>query len=237
MQAFEVRDFRLVAGGDQLLEAGADQGGGAAAEHDLLAEEVGLRLLGERRFDHSGAGAADALRVGQGVGQGATAGVVLDRDEARRAGALGEHLPHPVPRRLRRDQGHVDFLRRSDLAVADVEPVREHQGVPRLEIRGEVLLVEFGLHRVGRQDHDHLRPRGRGRVAEHLEAVGFGLGGAAAAFTQADDDVDAAVAQVQRVGVSLAAVADHRDGAAVEPGEVRVVVVIELRHLVGFLVW
>ena len=42
---------------------------------------------------------------------------------------------------------------------------------------------------------------------------------------QADDDVDAGVLEVQRVGVALGAVADDRDGLAVEEGEVCVVVV------------
>ena len=42
---------------------------------------------------------------------------------------------------------------------------------------------------------------------------------------QADDDVDARVLEVERVGVALRAVADDRDGLAVEEREVCVVVV------------
>ena len=45
---------------------------------------------------------------------------------------------------------------------------------------------------------------------------GLGEGAALGARREPDDDVDAAVAQVQRVGVALAAVADDRDGLAVE---------------------
>ena len=42
---------------------------------------------------------------------------------------------------------------------------------------------------------------------------------------QADDDVDAGVLEVERVGVALGAVADDGDGLAVEEVEVCVVVV------------
>ena len=45
------------------------------------------------------------------------------------------------------------------------------------------------------------------------------------ALAQADDDVDAGVLEVQRVGVALRAEADDRDGLAVEEREVCVVVV------------
>ena len=65
MQALEVRDLGLVAGLDERVEARLDEVGQAAAEHDLLAEQVGLGLLGERGLDDAGARAADAPRVGQ----------------------------------------------------------------------------------------------------------------------------------------------------------------------------
>ena len=51
VDALEVGDFGLIAGGDEGLEAGLDQGRQAAAEHDLLAEEVGLGLFFIGRFD------------------------------------------------------------------------------------------------------------------------------------------------------------------------------------------
>ena len=64
VEALEVRDLGLVASLDERVESGLDQVGQAAAEHDLLAEEVGLGLLGERRLDDAGARAADAPGVG-----------------------------------------------------------------------------------------------------------------------------------------------------------------------------
>src|SRR5207248_11779653 len=51
-----------------------------------------------------------------------------------------------------------------------------------------------------------------------------------APLVEADHHVDAAVLQVEGVGMALAAVADHRDPLAGERRHVRVVVVIDLRH-------
>ena len=65
VQALEVGDLRLIAGLDQRLEAGLDQRADAAAQDRLLAEEIGLGLLGERRLEDAGARGADALGVRQ----------------------------------------------------------------------------------------------------------------------------------------------------------------------------
>ena len=68
VQAFEVGALGLISGLDQGLEPHLDQGADAAAEDDLLAEEVGLGLLGEGRLEDAAAGAADPLGIGQGQG-------------------------------------------------------------------------------------------------------------------------------------------------------------------------
>jgi hypothetical protein len=60
-----------------------------AAQHDLLAEEVGLGLLRERRLDDAGAGAADGVGVGERQLLGLPGGVLLDGDQRRHAAALG----------------------------------------------------------------------------------------------------------------------------------------------------
>ena len=65
VEALVVRDLGLVAGRDEGLEAGADQLGRAAAEDGLLAEEVGLGLLAERRLEDPRAAGADPDRVGE----------------------------------------------------------------------------------------------------------------------------------------------------------------------------
>ena len=83
VEDFEVGELGLVAGFDEGFEACLDEGGGAAAEDGLLAEEVGFGLFGEGGLEDAGAGAADALGVAEGEGEGGAAGVLLDGDEAR----------------------------------------------------------------------------------------------------------------------------------------------------------
>src|SRR5581483_12104697 len=63
VQALEIGEAGVVAGLDEGLEAGPDELGGAPAEDRLLAEEVRLALLLERRLDDPGPAAADSARV------------------------------------------------------------------------------------------------------------------------------------------------------------------------------
>ena len=83
VQALEVGHLGVIAGLDERLEAGLDELGGAAAEHRLLAEQVGLGLVLEARLDHAAARAADALGVGQRQRARVAGGVLLDGDQAR----------------------------------------------------------------------------------------------------------------------------------------------------------
>ena len=54
--------------------------------------------------------------------------------------------------------------------------------------------------------------------ASAVEAVGLRLGSGRAAGAQADDDVEAGIAQVERVRAALAAVADDGDAFAASSG-------------------
>src|SRR5438105_257062 len=211
VEALVVGDLGLVARLDERLEPGLDQRGGAAAEDGLLAEEVALGLLGERRLEQADAPAADRGAVGDGEVERVTACVLVHGDESRGAGAGLVELAHTVAGRLRRD--HHDVVPRGgdDAAEVDVEAVREEERSAWLEIRLDLGLVDALLHVVGEQDGDDLR------AACRLADVGDGEPGLlrrlprGASGTEADLDLDAGVAQVERVRVALAAVADHSD--------------------------
>ena len=88
VQALEVGHLRRVAGLHQRLEAGADQLDQAAAQHGLLAEQVGLALLPEGGLDDARAAAADGRGIGQEEVVRVAALVLVDRDQARHAAAL-----------------------------------------------------------------------------------------------------------------------------------------------------
>ena len=91
-----------------------------------------------------------------------------------------------------------------DVAEADVEAVREGQGLAGGQLGLDVVGVDRALVLVGRQDHDEVgHSAGVGDVVDR-EALVLGLGDGLGAFLQADDDLNAGVAQVQRVGVALA---------------------------------
>ena len=92
VDALVVGDLGLVARVDEDLEAGLHQRGDAAAEDGLLAEEVALGLLGERRLDHPRAAAADRGAVGERQVERAPARVLRDGDERRGARAGLEQL-------------------------------------------------------------------------------------------------------------------------------------------------
>lgn len=110
------------------------------------------------------------------------------------------------------------------------ETVREEKLRLGLHIRHHLILEDIGLHVVGHEEHDKIGDLGRLRHRVDLKSVGLGLRLRLASLVQRDDRFDAAVAQVLRMGVSLAAVADDRHRLAVQKFEVRVAVVINLCH-------
>ena len=225
VQALEVGQPRVVARVDERLVARADQLGDAAAEHCLLAEEVGLRLVLEARLDHAAAGAADALGVGEREVLGRARRVLGDRDQAGHAGALEVLAADEVAGALGGDQRHVDLRRGLDLAVVDREAVAEEQRVAGRDPVGDLLAVDLAVLLVGQQDHHDVAARGGLGDVEHLQPVCLGLLDRARVGAQSYDDADARVLEVLRVGVALRAVPDDGDGLAVEEREVRVVVV------------
>src|SRR5450830_425360 len=230
VQHLEVRDLGLVAGLGQRLEAVLDELGDAAAQDRLLAEQVGLGLLGEGGLDTGRAQATDRLGVGECEWPGATGGVFLDRHQHRDAAAIDVLTTNQVTRTLRCDHRDVDAVGRRDVPEPDVEAVREEQCLAGRQARLDRLGVDRALDRVRHQHHDDVGlGRSLGR-SDDAQALVLGLDPRGAPLRQADADVDNRVAQVQRVRMPLTAVADDRDLAAGDDREVGVVLVEELCH-------
>src|SRR5437763_3341992 len=108
VQALEVRRLRLVAGAHEGLEAGLDEFDDAAAQHYLLAEQIGLRLLLESRLEHACPGGADGVSVGEGGLLGLARRVLGHGDERGHPAAALELAPYQVARALGRDHADVD---------------------------------------------------------------------------------------------------------------------------------
>lgn len=106
----------------------------------------------------------------------------------------------------------------------------EADGLPGREV-GKNFAVNFGLHIVAHQEHDHLRRGGGFFDGSHFQAVGGGPLPALAALVEAHHYLDAAVLQVLGMGVPLAAVAEHGNFLLLDQVEIHILVVVNLEHL------
>ena len=248
VDALEIGVLRLIARLHQRIKARLHQRGHAAAEDALLAEQVGLGLLAEGRLEDAGARAADARRIRQRVILRLAGSVLIDGDEVGHALALQILAADGVTRALRRDHHHVDVLRRLDAAEVDVEAVRKREDHAGAQIRLDVLVVHRRLLLVVDEDHDHVGDLGGLGRGHNGQPGRLGLLPALAAFIQRDDHVAAGIAQVERVRVSLRAVADDGNFFAHQIFEVAILRVKHLCHCIfppcpsfpsvfGFVVW
>ncbi len=230
VEALEVGDLGLVAGLDQGVERGLDQVGHAAAEHDLLAEEVGLGLLLERGLDDAGARAADARGPRQRQLHRLTGRVLVHRDHVRHAGPFREDAAHHVAGALRGDHDHVDVGRRDDLVEVDVEAVRPRERLARGHRLVDLRVVDVRGQLVGDEHHHDVGLLRRLARGHDSQAVGLDLLPSRRVRAQADPDVAARVVEVQRVRVTLTAVADDRDLARAQQIEVAILLVEDVCH-------
>src|SRR5712692_7830418 len=228
VQALEVRHLGRIAGVDERIESRLHQLDAAAAQHRLLAEQVGLGLLLEIGFDDAGLAAADGRGVGERHIARLLRRVAVHRDQHRHAAARRVGGAHRMARRLGRDHPDVEVGARLDQAVVDVEAVREGERGAFLDIRLDMVLVHLGVVLVGQQDHDDVRPLDRRPDLGHLQSRLSRLVPGRAALAQADRHLDAGFLEVERVRVALRAVADDRHLLALDERKISVFVVIDL---------
>ena len=200
----EVGELGLVAGLDERLEAHLDERRDAAAQDGLLAEQVGLGLLGEGRLEDARPGRADRPAVGQdAVARGARR-VAVDGEQGRHAAAGPIDRAEQVARALGRDHPDVDDAGRVDPPEVDVEAVGEHQQVAGAQVRRDLRVVDRLLGGVRDEDHDHVGGLdGVGDVGDAQPGL-RGEGAALGPGREPDDDVDPGLVEVQGVGVALA---------------------------------
>ena len=117
-----------------------------------------------------------------------------------------------------------------DAAEVDVEAVCKGQSLAGSQVGLDALLVQGGLLLIVNEDHDDIGSLGGLRGGHDGHALSFGLDPALGAGVQADDDVDAALLQVEGVGVTLGAVADDGDGLAGQLLEVAVLLIKNTVH-------
>ncbi len=91
----------------------------------------------------------------------------------------------------------------------------------------DVFLVGLGLQFIGHGEHDQVAPSGGFSDAHDLEAFAFGLFRAGRAGAQCHDDVlGTAIAQVQRMGMALAAIAKDGDFLVLDQVHIAIAIII-----------
>ena len=158
VQTLEISDLGLVASLDERIKPRADQLGQPAAQHHLLAEQVGLGLLAEGRLNDSGPAAANPLGIGQADLVRAASGVLVHCQQTRHATPLLVHAAHQVSRPFGRDHEYIDIRRRHYLPKVDVKPVGKGKGIARFEIGANIGFVHSLLDLVVDQDHHDVPP-------------------------------------------------------------------------------
>jgi len=229
----KVSHLGLVTSLHQGVETSVDQLGNAAAQHGLLAEQVGLGLLLEGGLQDACTACTDAGSVCQSDVLGLTGVVLLHADQRGAALALGVQAAHDVAGALGSDHDDVHVLGSGDGLEVDVEAVCKGQSLALGHIRSNLLVVDVGAQLIGNQHHDHIAGLSSLFHFHDLEVVvgGSELGSlcpVSRTLAQADDDVDAALGQVFGVCMALTAKADDRDGLAVQHAEVAVGIVVFL---------
>ena len=210
MQALEIGHFRRVSGLHQRLIPRHDKRGQAAAEHGLLAEQVGLAFLAEGGLDDAGPAAADRAGVGQRQIVAVPRGILMDRQQHRHAGAALVFRAHRVSRPLRRDHEDIQVLARLDQVEVDVQAMCKSERRAFAHVRFQMVAIERPLVLVRRQNHDDIGPFRRFARVEDLETRLFGLGRAGGAGTESDSDIfRARIAKINRMRVSLTPVTDN----------------------------
>ncbi len=109
-----------------------------------------------------------------------------------------------------------------------LRPCAKASALPGFHMARHIVLPDRGLMLVRREDHDEVGPFRRLGVGHDLEAGVFRLLARGRTFAQRDGDiVHAAVAQVLRMGMALAAIADNRDFLVPDQVQIGVGVVID----------
>ena len=165
--------------------------------------------------------------------------VLLDGQERGHADALGEELAQAMAGALGRDHDDIHCGRRNDKLVVNIKSVGKHQGLARSEVWGDCLLVYLRLNGIRDKYDDHVGTLGGFRRIIDFEACVFCLGARRIAHALGNNHLHSAVAQIQRVRVSLATVADNGHGLPRQILQIAIFLIVNFSHWsrVLFVYW
>ena len=151
-----------------------------------------------------------------------------NRDQIRNAAAVFKLVTNCVTRRFWRDHDDVQITARSNLTVMDGKAVTKGKGSALFDVWLNVFAVDFGLQLVRGQNHDNICAfNGIGsRFGRQAVSDDFLIGRAFRA--QADNDINAAVFQVQRMSAALGAIAQNGNFLAFDDRDIAIFIVINI---------
>ncbi len=162
--------------------------------------------------------------------------VLVNGYEGRHAGAALKFPANEVAGAFRCDHDDVDIGRRHYLVIVNIEAVRKNEGFALLQSALDLALVKFSLKVVLGKYLYNVGVSGRLCGAHRLEAVFYGKLVIRCPFKLGNDDIYTAVAQILRLGVSLAPITNYSDLAVFKNFKIRIFVVIDLSHLLPPLI-
>ncbi len=203
MQAFEISDFGLIAGGGEGFKAGLNQSCKSAAEDDLFSEEVCFGFFFVCSFDDSCSCAADTVCPGQCDFFSVAGGVLLDSYQAGYSAAFFVFASDEVAGAFGGYHNDIDVLWRDDIFEMYVEAVAESERLAGIEVWRYLRFIDLCLDFIGKCDDNQSGVFHSGFDVGRLKSVLFCQLEIVCSFQFCDGNFDTAVAEVLAVGVSL----------------------------------
>ena len=165
-----------------------------------------------------------------------TGSVLLSADKARNACTFLINTANHVTRTLRSDHDDIDICRRLDIAEVDIEAMSESERIARVQVRSDALLVDLCLLLVGSEDHDKICFLCSISNGHDLEACFFSSLPGLGTFTQTNAHVATRILQIQRMSMTLRAIADNGDLLTLDELGICVLLVIDgYSHVLSLL--
>ena len=158
MEAFKVRDFRLIACFNQRVETGFHQSGYAAAQYALFAEQVGFGFFLEGGLDNAGTGAADAAGIRQGQVKALSACILIHRKYIGNAGAFRKYAANQMAGAFRGNHKYIYVSSGNNLLEMNIETMGKSQRAAGFQVRRDFVLINVSLLFIRNQDHGNVSP-------------------------------------------------------------------------------
>src|SRR6266516_2282868 len=133
------------------------------------------------------------------------------------------------------DHSDIYIGGRHDLRVVQAEAVRRHQHLTGCQGRPNIALKYLAMMLIRDKNHDYISLLRGISGREHAQAIGLGLLAALAGGGKADHYIAATIAHVQRMSMTLAAIADHGDTFLLNTLKICICIVIDICHILSLL--